>query len=50
MTLAWEHVFVLTAELVVDGRSIAASLDGQRIHVLADRRERRRLGLSTSTS
>jgi hypothetical protein len=45
MTLAWGQGFTLTAELVPDVAPILASLDGQALHVLADRRERRRLGL-----
>jgi hypothetical protein len=33
-------------ELVVDPSTIAGSLDGQPVRILADRRERRRLGLA----
>jgi hypothetical protein len=46
MELSWEGGFFLTAELVVDPSTIAGSLDGQPVRILADRRERRRLGLA----
>lgn len=45
MELSWERGFVLTAELVVDARSLLGSVAGRQVQVLAGRRERRRLGL-----
>ena len=46
MALSWQNGFTLTAELVLDGRALVGSLNGEPLRVLAGARERRRLGLA----